>query len=221
MNDGVSSNDQREFEINKHIRLTVGSFDMNDKSMLAEMFLGNISENSHIVGKEAIWGLTFLVPGRPIDAQRNYREGVVREKIDEDIVRVLYIKPWTKEMREKAPKASMDARLGWETIWGREFLQNNSPEKIFGMQCFTRPESDRSWRQKVCLAERADAEWAIIDYHEIRNGKPPNPFMQTSYYSPRYGGVEVAWISSAENISEWKEIDQRLWNLLDRWIVSN
>ena len=209
--------DKKIFRLSNGLQLVVGSFEMREKSDLAKMLLGDVN-NSGLLRKGSLNGLTFLVPGRDVDYLRDYRIGVVDGKMDVDVVRVLYIKPWTSEEDRQFNEANRDARVQWQNRFGQNFLKQNSPENIYGMKCFRDPENVKGWREMECLAERDADEWMIVKVGEIYEGGAPNPSMHAKYYSKAHGGIEISWITSARNVQIWKEIDQKLWKLINQKI---
>lgn len=46
-----------------------------------------------------------------------------------------------------------------------------------------------------------------------------DPLMRADYFSRRYGGIEVDWWSNVKNLPHWRDIDARIWKLLDAWNV--
>lgn len=208
--------ERKTFFLNDRLRVVVGSFDMRNKNNMNLMFLGDIS-NPNLLGNGSLNGLTFIVPGRDVDSEKNYRNGVVNGRLDVDVVRVLYIKPWNSTEHQRATDASKNARIQWDNIksWNNS-LKEKSAEIIYGMECLRDSKKERVWRRIDCLAQRGFNEWMVIRVSEIYEGGAPNPIMHAQYYSEAYGGVEVSWISSSWNVHQWRDIDQKLWKLIDQ-----
>jgi hypothetical protein len=48
-----------------------------------------------------------------------------------------------------------------------------------------------------------------------------NPQMRTTYFSSRYGGVEISWRTSVDNLPRWREIDTKIWKYMDSWNIDH
>jgi len=47
------------------------------------------------------------------------------------------------------------------------------------------------------------------------------PMMQAEYFSPQYGGIKIVWRTSAKWWPHWKDIDQKVWQSLKEWNVTD
>jgi len=45
------------------------------------------------------------------------------------------------------------------------------------------------------------------------------PQMQARYFSRRYGGVRIEWRTHVQNLPRWRQIDERIWKLIDAWKI--
>ena len=95
-------------------------------------------------------------------------------------------------------------------------------EEKYGLRCYERPETKKTEPQ-ICYGKRdSDVEEYII----IEAYTPPYenwitfPILRTHYFSPKYGGIEIAWRTHMDNFSKWKEIDAQIWKFLDAWNVA-
>lgn len=161
---------EENFFLNDQLQVVVGSFDMRNKNNMNLMFLSDIS-NPNILGNGSLNGLTFIVPGREVDSGKNYRDGVVNGRLDVDVVRVLYIKPWNSTEHQRATDASKNARIQWDNLksWNGSLKEKNS-EIIYGMECLRDSKKERGWRRMDCLAQRGFNEWMLIRVSEIYEG---------------------------------------------------
>lgn len=95
----------------------------------------------------------------------------------------------------------------------------NKYRDMFGLRCY----ADKILTSKMwCYSAQAgeDHEGIFFDVDVQLNGRGvPNPLMRTEYFSQRYGGIEVSWWTSAENMSHWREIDAQIWKFLAAWNV--
>lgn len=95
-------------------------------------------------------------------------------------------------------------------------------EEKFGLHCYERL-PPRELDQQMCYGKR-DSD--IDEYILIQAWIPPYddvirfPTMSTHYFSPKYGGIEIAWRTHMDNFSKWKEIDAQVWKFLDAWNVA-
>ena len=46
------------------------------------------------------------------------------------------------------------------------------------------------------------------------------PLMTTEYFSPKYGGLGVAWRTHMDNFPRWREIDAQIWKYIDDWNIA-
>jgi hypothetical protein len=95
-------------------------------------------------------------------------------------------------------------------------------EEKFGLRCYERL-PPRELDQQMCYGKRdSDIDEYILIYAWI----PPYddvirfPTMYTHYFSPKYGGIEIAWQTHMDNFSKWREIDAQVWKFLDAWNVA-
>lgn len=166
----------------------------------------------------------FYVPGAtaPEDPSVFYNEDLTAtmgKPLDLNVVGVSLIEPWTADVYRKLGaaqiEAQQDARIGWKNLTDADFLKTHPLFAMHGMQCFvlqtlTHAYKPLSWQEGDCLAERASGEWAHFEY-----GNGPSGYIRANYYSPKYGGLTVSWEASYRNFSRWREIDARLWQLID------
>jgi hypothetical protein len=41
--------------------------------------------------------------------------------------------------------------------------------------------------------------------------------LHAEYYSPKYGGIGISWLTGTGNLPEWKSIASRIFADLDEW----
>ncbi len=171
----------------------------------------------------------FYVPGAtsPENPTLFYSDNMndrMGQPMDLNIVGVSLIEPWTAEVYSRLGaaqiEAQQDARIGWAA-------NTRSERKLtifeqYGMQCYvegkfthtydplTRTYKALTSEYGNCLAERVPGEFAHFDFD---NG--PSGYIRANYYTPKYGGLSVTWDASYRNFSRWREIDARLWKLID------
>lgn len=162
----------------------------------------------------------FFVPGETaLKNPARYYSLAPMNQLDENIVRVTFIEPWTEEMYQKNPAAGRDARIGWNFRFENWFAKGERPEEILGMQCFRDPPSITQWRKRDCLVERAPGEWAFFTIDE-EGSTIPFPTLRTKYFTKAYGGLTVEWSAHITHAAKWREIDAKLWQLIDQWNIA-
>ena len=138
---------------------------------------------------------------------------------DENIVQIVSIEPWNQEVQATKPEAGKDARVFW-----RDYIATNkqvAPEIFWGMECYSPNGVKNGWRGKECLAERAPGEWAIFTIHADGDNTTLHPTISTRYFTPKYGGLNIHWTSNSKNAYQWKEIDEKMWKLIESWNIAN
>jgi hypothetical protein len=86
-------------------------------------------------------------------------------------------------------------------------------QEIYGLRCWNFLGSD-------CSDLTAKSE---IHIHADTPRQPSglvNPLMKAEYISARYGGVNMFWYTSIENLPKWREIDAHVWEIIDAWNVA-
>lgn len=106
-----------------------------------------------------------------------------------------------------------------------EPFRSFDPEKYeekYGLRCYERSESKKSEPQ-TCYGKR---DSKMEEYVLIRATVPPYddwityPIFSAYYFSPKYGGIEIAYRTHMDNFPKWREIDAQVWKFLDAWNVA-
>jgi hypothetical protein len=164
----------------------------------------------------------FYVPGAtaPENPRLFYSDNMndsMGQPRDLNIVVVRLIEPWTAEVYSKLGEAQIeaqqDARIGWADNSRTE--RNLTIFQKHGMQCYVEGNlihayKPLQWDYGYCIAERAPGEFAHFDFDDGLSGH-----IRAEYYSPKYGGLSVIWETTNRNFSRWREIDARLWQIID------
>jgi hypothetical protein len=163
----------------------------------------------------------FYVPGAtaPENPTLFYSDNMndrLEQPMDLNIVGVSLIEPWTAEVYSRLGAAQLeaqqDARIGWAANTRSELKRTIFEQ--YGMQCYVHVDLHATqplrWDDGYCIAERAPGEFAHFDFD-----KGPSGHIRANYYTPKYGGLTVSWEASYRNFSRWREIDARLWQLID------
>lgn len=91
----------------------------------------------------------------------------------------------------------------------------------YGLRCYLLQPRDVD--EQTCYGIRSDepVEYlifriAVKPYHE----STLFPLMRTTYFSQRYGGVEISWYSHIDNFPRWREIDAQIWKYIATWNIA-
>jgi len=160
--------------------------------------------------------MAFMVPGETgLNDPVKYFETPALNRRDENIVSVYNIEPWTKEDYEKNPPAGRDMRVGWESIKSSHKIRKDPYAEFLGMQCYRGSLIENSGFFHHCLAEIRPDEWAQIKVDDLPQEGIMVPMIKVQYFSKAYGGLTIRWMTHAKHAPKWKEIDAKLWRLLD------
>lgn len=159
----------------------------------------------------------FYVPGAtaPEDSSIFYNTDLTAtmgKPLDLNVVGVELIQPWTKEMYQTWPNPKNDAQIGWDENQAdlkRKTFEMNEMH-CYVLHTVTHAYKPLSWQEGGCIAERAPSDWVHFQF-----GNGPSGYIRTRYYSPQYGGLTVSWDTTYRNFNRWREIDARLWQIID------
>lgn len=141
---------------------------------------------------------------------------------DENRVEIVYIMPAPMSYMEPGAPGSYPPNVFPRVATGpfRAFDPEKYEEK-FGLRCYER--LDRTSDTQYCYGRRdSDLDEYLLLYVMV----PPYerhhvfPMMTTSYFSPKYGGLEIAWRSHMNNWPRWREIDAQIWKYIDAWNIA-
>jgi hypothetical protein len=151
-----------------------------------------------------------------------YRPDNYLNKFDEDEVFVYQIQP--------ASMSSMEAD-GAGTYPPNSFKRMSSgkhrlfdPEKFeekHGLRCYDVNLGTN--KRQFCYGRRKSE---FEEYLILNVLVPPYgdwiayPLMSTNYFTPRYGGLEIAWRAHAKHIQHWQAIDAQIWKYIDAWNIA-
>jgi hypothetical protein len=94
-------------------------------------------------------------------------------------------------------------------------------EEKYGLRCYLQTDTDGD--TQYCYGKR---DSNIEEYLFLDITVPPYristqfPNMTTHYFSPRYGGLEIAWRTHMNNFPRWREIDAQIWKYIDAWNIA-
>jgi len=207
------------YKVNDNLHLALGPIELEaiaiDKAALQAKFQDREAPKVGFVQH-----FHFFVPGETsVKEPEKYHQSAPMNQKDENVVRVHIIEPWTEEMYRTNPVASRDARIGWQYLFSNKLQSGERSEEVMGMQCFQKSSTSDTWPQRDCLAERTPGEWAIFTILEI-DPRVPWPTMKTKYYTKAYGGLTVAWSVHSKHADKWRQIDAKLWQLIDQWNIA-
>ena len=94
-------------------------------------------------------------------------------------------------------------------------------EEKYGLRCYLQIDTDGD--TQYCYGKR---DSNIEEYLFLDITVPPYristqfPNMTTHYFSPQYGGLEIAWRTHMDNFPRWREIDAQIWKYIDVWNIA-
>lgn len=141
---------------------------------------------------------------------------------DEHRVEIIYISPAPMEYMEPGAPGSYPPNQFARVSTGpyRAFDPEKYEEK-YGLRCYEQKagDGDQQWcygRRHSDLAENLLLKVMIPPYerHHLF------PMMTTNYFSPKQGGLEIAWRTHMNNWPRWREIDAQVWKYIDAWNVA-
>lgn len=100
-------------------------------------------------------------------------------------------------------------------------LDSDGYQDSYGLRCYR----GNSIPKKITCYGKRDAtgqEYILLDAMV-----PPyepgvkSPIMQATYFSKRYGGIEIVWHTNVKNLPHWQAIDSQIWEFLHAWNVVN
>ena len=159
--------------------------------------------------------LQFIVPGEEgvnealpsVTTPLNIRE--------ENVVMVYNIVPWTNTDYEKRSPAGRDMRVGWESFKAGHLLRKDPFVEFLGMDCYRDSLTKDGGFFHDCLVEIKEDEWAHVKVDDLVQEGIMTPMIRVHYFSKAYGGLTIRWQTHAKHAPKWKDIDAKLWQLLD------
>jgi hypothetical protein len=141
---------------------------------------------------------------------------------DENRVEIVYIMPAPMSYMEPGAPGSYPPNVFPRTSTGpfRSFDPDNYEEK-FGLRCYEN--LDPTIETQYCYGRR-DSD--LEEYLLLDVAFPPYrswvrfPNMQTKYFSPKYGGLEIVWRTHMNNFPRWREIDAQIWKYIAAWNIA-
>ncbi len=145
-----------------------------------------------------------------------------RVDFDQDRVEIAYISPEPMSVLEPEGLGAYPPNMFKRASTGpfRSFDPEKYEEK-YGLRCYE--QMNRDTDEQICYGKRDSNlnEYLLLDVM-VPPYSPGHlfPMMTTKYFSPKYGGVEIAWRSHMKNWPRWREIDAQIWKYIDAWNVA-
>lgn len=141
---------------------------------------------------------------------------------DENRVEIVYISPAPMSyMEPNAPGSYPPNQFARVSTGPYRAFDPEKYEEKYGLRCYQ--QLDRDSDSQSCYGKRgAEPD----DYLFLDITPPPYrpstrfPNMTTNYFSPKYGGLEIAWRTHMKNWPRWREIDTQVWKYIDAWNVA-
>lgn len=141
---------------------------------------------------------------------------------DENIVKIVNISSAPMSYMEPGAPGSYPPNMFPRVATGpfRAFDPDIYEEK-YGMRCYKN--LDVTSDSQYCYGKRdsdlgeyllLDAMFPPYEQHHVF------PMMSAKYFSPKYGGLEIAWRTHMNNFPRWREIDAQIWKYIDAWNIA-
>ena len=102
----------------------------------------------------------------------------------------------------------------------KELLDARHPRELYGLRCYP----GRLFVNRLtCFGRRGAEPGEDIMLTVLVPPYPADaglPMFQARYFSRRYGGVRIEWRAHVSQLAHWREIDARVWKLIDAWKVA-
>jgi hypothetical protein len=102
----------------------------------------------------------------------------------------------------------------------KELLDARHPRAQYGLRCYPgRMPANRL----TCFGPRSAEPGEYIMLTALVPPYPAEaglPMFQARYFSRRYGGVRIEWRAHVSQLAHWREIDARIWKLIEAWKVA-
>jgi hypothetical protein len=140
---------------------------------------------------------------------------------DENRVEIVNISPAPMRYMEPGAPGSYPPNSLARIIQYKLINDPDRYEEKFGLRCYERQERDGD--RQICYGKR-DSD--LDEYLMLDIMVPPYekhhifPMMTTKYFSPKYGGLEIAWRSHMNNFPRWREIDAQIWKYIAAWNIA-
>jgi hypothetical protein len=145
-----------------------------------------------------------------------YTLGNYRNDTDENKVEVVYLHAGNPHEADPDAPGEYPPNMLKRAL--AEYLSSTDYKDQYGLRCY---EGRVPSARLTCYGKRNAAGEGIM----LTTLKPPYPVdafpqLQARYFSQRYGGVRIAWRTHVRNLPRWREIDARIWQLIDAWNVA-
>lgn len=151
-----------------------------------------------------------------------YRPDNYLNEFDEDTVLVYQIQPASMSAMEPDATGAYPPNVFKRRSTGEyRFIDPEKYEEIHGLRCYERRARDDD--RQICYGKRESAleEYLILDiYVPPYSPATVYPIMSTHYFTPKYGGLEIAWRAHMKNFEHWREIDVQIWKYIDAWNIA-
>lgn len=141
---------------------------------------------------------------------------------DENRVQIVHIAPAPMSYMESDASGSYPPNQFKRASTGQyRFFDPDKYEEKYGLRCFEK--RDPTSETQYCYGKRDSDfdEYLLLDVmFPPYDSWVQYPQMQTKYFSPKYGGLEIIWRSNMKNFPRWREIDAQIWKYIDAWNIA-
>jgi len=209
---------RRVHKLNDQLHLAIGSFELEEASIDKATFRAKIpNPPPPVLGFSS---MRFFVPG---ESHLKYPDRYSKQDMsygqDANVVTVWRIESEPPRENGGSWLAREGAKAFWEYLFKSRLQSGERPEKILDMSCYRDTRAPVSYKEYDCYAARPSGEYALIEMDNADSGKY-FPTIGVRYFTKAYGGMRIEWRAHISQASKWKEIDEKMWRLIDRWNVA-
>jgi hypothetical protein len=95
-------------------------------------------------------------------------------------------------------------------------------QEMYGLRCYDQIPRLKDSDDQYCygLRDAKTNEYILLDITPSPHSEYiVHPLMQATYFTPRYGGIEITWRAPMKHFPRWHDIDQQIWRFIEAWSI--
>lgn len=151
-----------------------------------------------------------------------YRPDNYLNKFDEDEVLVYQIQPASMSaMDPDAPGAYPKNVFNRISQGPYRDIDPSIYEEKYGLRCYSTKRVHTGLQRCYGRRDSEIEEYLILDViSQPYTVEVVYPTITTHYFTPKYGGLEIAWRAHVKNLPHWRAIDSQIWRYIDSWNIA-
>lgn len=142
----------------------------------------------------------------------------------EDLVQVIFISPAPMSSAEPgAPGKYPPNMFARRTTGENPDFDPTKYEERYGLRCYEYERTTTDFNTQWCygLRDKAANEFILLHNTALPYGEfVKYPLFQTTYFTKKYGGLEITWRAHMKQFPHWQEIDQQIWKYIAAWNIA-